>query len=214
MDGRHDDTDTSNGCDIDTDKDITLTEPGLRYPRDFLLADERPEDFDLNLEALAQDLQPRGALERRQVDLIAVADWEGMRHRRLVAALLHPAQAHLQPAESDGQRLGRLHVEAMSTLSGRGRGPKQNFLPEPGPGDPAATADILRAERANMAALEFHQRQAAAAERARRQAVDLLLRMQDRRRQATRGAAVEDAVVVEAVVEEPGCASSGGAPSR
>ena len=59
-----------------------------------------------------------------------------------------------------------------------------------------------------MPAIEFHQRQAAAAERARRQGVELLLRLQDRRRQAARDSAVEDAVVVET-----GPRSSGG-PSR
>ena len=56
-----------------------------------------------------------------------------------------------------------------------------------------------------MPAIEFHQRQAAAAERTRRQGVELLLRLQDRRRQAARDDAVEDAVVVEA-----GSRSSGG----
>jgi len=117
MAGRHDDTDPNHDCNIDIDKEIgTLAKPGLRYPRDFLLADERPEDYELNRAALAYDLQPRGALERQQVDLIALADCEGMRHRRF----------------------------------------KKNFLPEPSPGNPAATADILRAQRANMAALEFH----------------------------------------------------------
>jgi len=201
MAGKRDET----GAETSVD---SLTEPGLRYPRDFLLADERPQDYELNWAALVEDLQPHGALEERQVELIAIADWEGMRHRRLTAALLHPAQAHLQSGESEAQRMGRLHIEAVSAANGRERRAKKNFLPEPGHGAPATTADILRAQRNNMPAIEFHQRQAAAAERARRQGVELLLRLQDRRRQAARDSAVEDAVVVET-----GPRSSGG-PSR
>jgi len=200
MAGKHEHTDT----DPETSAG-TLTEPGLRHPRDFLLADERAADYELNLTALAADLQPRGRLEERQVELIAIADWEGMRHRRLTAALLDPAQAHLQPAETPSARTARQHVEALASMNGKERRPKKNFLPEPSPGDRATTADILRAQRNNMPAIEFHQRQAAAAERTRRQGVELLLRLQDRRRQAAREDAVEDAVVVEA-----GSRSSGG----
>ena len=77
------------------------------------------------------------------------------------------AQAHLQPAETPSERAARQHVEALAYVNGKERRPKKNFLPEPGPGDRATTADILRAQRNNMPAIEFHQRQAAAAERTR-----------------------------------------------
>ena len=55
----------------------TLTEYGLRDPCDFLLADECAKDYELKLAALAADLQPRGTLEERQVELIA--GWDSTR---------------------------------------------------------------------------------------------------------------------------------------
>lgn len=165
---------------------------GLQDPEEFLLRDECVDDYDSHFDDLAADLRPRGALERRQVELIAQADVEISRQRRLTAALLRPSEADPQPPETQGERTLRLHHEALRTLNGKPAREPVHVLPEPS--GPEATQFILRAHRRNIKDIEFHQRALAAAERSRRQNIDLLLKMQGLRR----AAAVEDAEVIDA----------------
>ena len=89
------------------------------------------------------------------------------------ASLPRPSEADPQPPETQGERTLRLHYEAVRTLNGKPAREPVYVLPEPS--GPEATQFILRAHRRNIRDIEFHQRALAAAERSRRQNIDLLL---------------------------------------
>lgn len=69
-------------------------------PRRFLLRDESVEDYEFRLGQLLADLQPTNSLERRQVELIAQADLDIERQRRIISVYQQPAKA-----ESPTQRV-------------------------------------------------------------------------------------------------------------
>ena len=62
-------------------------------PRRFLLRDESVEDYEFRLGQLLADLRPANSLERRQVELIAQADLDIERQRRIISVYLQPAKA-------------------------------------------------------------------------------------------------------------------------
>jgi hypothetical protein len=64
---------------------------GLTPPEQFLLHDESALEYTERLSELMADLAPANYLERRQVELIAQADVDVDRQRRIIAECLHPS---------------------------------------------------------------------------------------------------------------------------
>ena len=62
-------------------------------PRRFLLRDESVEDYEFRLGQLLVDLRPANSLKHRQVELIAQADLDIERQRRIISVYLQPAKA-------------------------------------------------------------------------------------------------------------------------
>ena len=161
-------------------------------PRRFLLRDESVEDYEFRLGQLLADLRPANSLERRQVELIAQADLDIERQRRIISVYLQPANA-----ESPTQRavVEWRHYTFMRSKHGDDWDGGAGVEADPGPvfGDFGATPAIASAYGANFGMLEFHYRAQSEVERRRRMAIGLLLELQDRHARR----AVPDAQVVE-----------------
>ena len=157
-------------------------------PRRFLLRDESVEDYEFRLGQLLVDLQPTNSLERRQVELIAQADLDIERQRRIISVYLQPAKA---TGPTQRAVAGWRHDTFMRSQYGDDwvGGASGEADPEPVFGDFGATPAIASAYGANFGMLEFHYRAQSEAERRRRMAIDLMLQLQDRR-------AVPDAQVI------------------
>ena len=161
-------------------------------PRRFLLRDESVEDYEFRLGQLLTDLRPANSLERRQVELIAQADLDIERQRRIISV-------YLQPSKTNGPTQRAVvewrHDTFMRSKHGDDWDGEGGVEADPGPvfGDFGATPAIASAHGANFGMLEFHYRAQSDAERRRRMAIGLLLQLQDRRARR----AVPDAQVVE-----------------
>ena len=160
-------------------------------PRRFLLRDESVEDYEFRLGQLLVDLRPANSLERRQVELIAQADLDIERQRRIISVLLRPSEVTgpTQRAVVDWRHASRRREgdDDACEQGGVGRPAAPVF------GDVGATPAIVRAYRNNLGMLDVHYRALSDAERRRRMAIDWLLKLQDRRARL----AVPDAQVVE-----------------
>jgi hypothetical protein len=166
----------------------------LPNPSRFLLADESAADYDRLLELYVEDMKPAGALERRQVELILRCDIDIDRQFRLIAE-------HLNPLGEDVNRgakaVAEWHREALMHPRARAKYREDDWEPpsaavEIPDGDACLTPLIARRYAGQRELLTLHQREISHAERRHRQAIELLHRMQDRRRRAS----VPDAVVI------------------
>lgn len=177
-----------------------MSEDGMNYsrmpnPSRMLLADECPEYHDELLSEYYEDLKPVGVLERRQVELILRCDIDIDRQLRIIAQHLNP----LQDDESKGARMvAEWHRQALMHPNNR-TDPSQDeidlpeiqYLPVE---DPRLTPLIASRYAHYRELMGIHQRELASAERRRRQAIELLFKMQDRRRNRE----VPEAEVLEA----------------
>ena len=137
--------------------------------------DEDPGELEALIAALTDELGPRTHLERRQVELIAHAEWEIARHRRLSAGLLaaetERIRSHVAEAEASRQRISNFrHPNA----------------PPPEPPGPERMAEF--AARAYANGLHFHAHHELSTERLearRRQLLRDLHELQARRERAS-----------------------------
>lgn len=151
----------------------------LTPPEQFLLHDESALEYTERLSELMADLAPANYLERRQVELIAQADVDVDRQRRIIAECLHPSAAvnHSQQVVIDWRRARNNDTDEALT-----RG--EDRQPAPPEGDPYATKAIAQAYAKQHSALELHYKALADAERRRRTSIEFLYSMQDRRARA------------------------------
>jgi hypothetical protein len=137
--------------------------------------DEDPGELEALIAALAAELDPRTHLERRQVELIAHAEWEIARHRRLSAGLL----------TSETERI-RSHVALVEAGSQRISNFRHSNAPPPEPPGPERTGEF--AARAYANGLHFHAHHELSTERLearRRQLLRDLHELQARRERAS-----------------------------
>ena len=144
-----------------------------------MLHDESALEYTERLSELMADLAPANYLERRQVELIAQADVDVDRQRRIIAECLHPSAAvnHSQRVVIDWRR-------ARSNESDDAFSSEEDRCPAPPEGDPYATKAIAQAYAKQHSALELHYKALADAERRRRTSIEFLYSMQDRRARA------------------------------
>ena len=177
-----------------------MSEDEIKYsrvpnPSRMLLADECLEYHDELLSEYYEDLKPVGALERRQVELILRCDIDIDRQLRIIAQHLNP----LRDEESKGARMvAEWHRQALMHPNNRTDPsqaeialPETQYLPV---GDPRLTPLIASRYAHYRELMGIHQRELASAERRRRQAIELLFKVQDRRRKRE----VPEAEVLEA----------------
>ena len=105
-----------------------------------MLHDESALEYTERLGELMSDLAPANYLERRQVELIAQADVDVDRQRRIIAECLHPSAAvsHPQRVVIDWRR-------ARNSDSDEAFASEENRHPAPPDGDPYATKAIAQA---------------------------------------------------------------------
>ena len=174
--------------------DLQTLRPGQRNPRAFLLPDESAEEYLAEFEYLFEAYQPVGAAEVRQLDLILRAEWDIERQYRMIRARLSSSE----PLESHAAKvIGELHIEALQHQrhAEKRSGTTQKAAPVAGLNILAREAESIKiAGRygSNRILMEIFQREITHAERRRRQAIELLHKMQDRRRRST----VEDAEIL------------------
>lgn len=155
----------------------------LPNPSRMLLADECPEYFDVLLCDYCDDLKPVGVLERRQIELILRCDLDIDRQLRIIAQHLNP----LGDEDNRGaQMVAEWHRQALRHPNARSEAdgeevatPETQRLPV---GDPRLTPLIATRYAKRSELMSIHQRELSNAERRRRQAIELLFKMQDRRR--------------------------------
>ena len=166
----------------------------LPNPSRMLLADECPEHHDELLSDYYEDLKLVGVLERRQVELILRCDIDINRQLRIIAHHLNP----LQEIENRGaemvaewHRQALMHPNAIHDSDEEEDAPPEALvLPV---GDPRLTPLIASRYAQRRDFMSLHQRELTSAERRRRQAIEMLFKMQDRRR----GREVPDAEVLD-----------------
>jgi hypothetical protein len=137
--------------------------------------DEDPVKLEALIMTLTAELAPRTHLERRQVELIAHAEWEIARHRRLSAGLLtsetERIRSHVAQVEAGSQRISNFR--------------RPNAQPPEPPG-PERTGEF--AARAYANGLHFHAHHELSTERLearRRQLLRDLQELQSRRERAS-----------------------------
>ena len=163
-----------------------------------LLADESGEAYDTLLTEYVEDLSPVGALERRQVELILRCDLDIDRQFRMIAQHLNPlGEEASQGAEMmrEWHRRELMHPSTLNNLDeeeGEVLPAAPLTLPE---GDERLTPLIAQRYAQRRELMEIHQREVASSERRRRQAIELLFKIQDRRNRE----AILDAEVAEVV---------------
>lgn len=168
----------------------------LPNPSRMLLADESAEAYDALLAGYIEDLRPVGALERRQVELVLRCDLDIDRQLRMIAQHLNPLsheESRGAKMVADWHRHSLMHPKALEKLYAeeeRAMEAAPLTLPE---GDGRLTPLIANRYAKQRELMQIHQRELASAERRRRQAIELLFKIQDRRVRA----AVPDAEVVE-----------------
>jgi len=165
-------------------KDFT----GLTRPEQFLLHDESAVDYTSRLGELMADFGPVNYLERRQVELIAQADVDIDRQRRIIAECLHPSAAESQ-AQRSATDWGRAHLAAHRSTASEA----EDRSPATPQGDHGATPAITRAYARQRLSLEMHYKALADAEKRRRTGIEFLYAMQDRRTRRQ----VPDAEIIE-----------------
>ena len=181
--------------------EIRLPTGVLSDPSRFLLDDECAEDYGRLRDLYVADLAPANALERRQVELILRCDLDIERQYRMIQQKL-THEAHIKPrprqiiddfrayTEMDGDGDG----DDVSDGAGYGgAGPAGLGARPPEPEPKLNTPDIARAYTINRAMIDIHQRELNHTHRRRRQEIELLFKMQDRRRRPT----VHDAEIIE-----------------
>ena len=169
----------------------------LPNPSRMLLADESAEVYDALLAEYIQDLRPVGALERRQVELILRCDLDIDRQLRMIAQHLNPLAEEVNRGAEvvrDWLRRSLMHPRALEKLDEEEERIPPAEPPTAPEGDERLTPLIARRYAQKRELMAIHQREVASAERRRRQAIELLFKIQDRRARN----AVPDAEVVEA----------------
>ena len=155
----------------------------LPNPSRMLLADECPEYHAELLSEYHDDLKPVGVLERRQVELILRCDIDIDRQLRMIAQHLNPLQEEENRGAkmvADWHRQSLMHHNALNALEAKEiELPAAQQLPV---ADPRLTPLIATRYAKRRELMGIHQRELSNAERRRRQAIELLFRMQDRRR--------------------------------
>lgn len=168
--------------------DITVA--GFSDPKRFLLEDESVADYTQLLENYVADLAPADALERRQVELILRCDLDVDRQHRMIRERLRPDASPAQKSADMISDLRALHrdaaAQAGSAVSAKVRQGQVQV-------DSArTTAEISEAYASNHLSIELHQRELQQSSRRRRQEIDLLFKIQDRRKRQE----IPDAVIV------------------
>jgi len=169
----------------------------LPNPARMLLADESAGEYDALLQDYFADMEPVGALERRQVELILRCDVDIDRQFRMIAQHLNPLGEEANRGAqmlAEWYRLELRHPDAPEDEDAQ-RKPPTLTLPE---GDARLTPLIASRYAQRRELIALHHREVTFAERRRRQAIELLHRMQDRRRRASSQVEVADAEVIEA----------------
>ena len=176
-----------------------ITKPSrLPNPSRMLLADESAEAYDTLLTYYVEDLSPVGALERRQVELILRCDLDIDRQFRMIAQHLNPLGEEVSRGAEmvrEWHRRELMHPSALNKLDeeeGEVLPAEPLTLPE---GDERLTPLIAQRYAQRREFMEIHQREVASSERRRRQAIELLFKIQDRRNRE----AIPDAEVLEAL---------------
>jgi hypothetical protein len=146
--------------------------------------DEDTGELEALIAALTAELDPRTHLERRQVELIAHAEWEISRHRRLSAGLLtsetERIRSHIAEAEASRQSLSNF------------RNPN---APPPEPPGPERTGEF--AARAYANGLNFHAHHELSTERLEARRRQLLRDFHELQSRRERAAAADAEMVTE-----------------
>ena len=108
--------------------------------------------------------------------LIAQADVDIDRQRRIIAECLHPSAAVSQ-AQRSATDWGKAHLAAHRATTSEA----EDRSPATSQGDPEATPAIARAYARQRLGLEMHYKALADAEKRRRSPIEFLYAMQDRR---------------------------------
>lgn len=165
---------------------------------DYLLPDEDPETYRQFRDELLAELSPRGAFQRRVADNLIEAEWDILRHRRLMVALLR-TEFRVQAggvfeAGSPGQRqfsLDRRSDVKHGQLLLAGDGAALSEVTEAGVSLSEITAAAVM-QRAN--AVAYHEGRIADLERRRRFLLADFERLQARQ---ARTGEIEDAEAVD-----------------
>lgn len=172
--------------------DVSTQKPErLPKPSPFLLADEHWEDHDYRLNCLIKDFKPANSLEYRQLELIVRCDIDIDRQYRFIAQHLNPLA---EPSKEGEQILADWHKFALRKSHntddddvGHAESAEDALLQ-----DEHLTPMIAQRYSRRSELMSIHQREIAAAYRRRRQEVQMLNELQDRRRRKQ----VPEAVVV------------------
>tara|TARA_B100000767_G_scaffold261973_1_gene274172 strand:+ start:13791 stop:14279 length:489 start_codon:yes stop_codon:yes gene_type:complete len=158
--------------------DITVA--GFSDPRRFLPEDESVADYGQLLESYVANLAPADALERRQVELILRCDLDVDRQHRMIRERLRPDASPAQKSVDMISGLRALHRDAVAQgESAKSAKVRQGQVQV----DSArTTAKISEAYASNRLSIELHQRELQQSSRRRCQEINLLFKMQDRRR--------------------------------
>ena len=153
----------------------------LPKPSPFLLADENWEDHDYRLKCLVEDFKPADALEYRQLELIVRCDIDIDRQYRFIAQHLNPLS---EPNSQGAQMLADWHKFAMQRANDMNKEEESQAEPaeETLLQDESLTPMIAQRYAQRRELMSIHQREIAASHRRRRQEVNMLNELQDRRR--------------------------------
>lgn len=146
--------------------------------------DEDPGELEALIAALTTELGPRTHLERRQVELIAHAEWEIARHRRLSAGLL----------ASETERI-RSHVAQVAASSQRISNFHHPNAPPPEPPGHERTGEFVARAYAN--GLHFHAHHELSTERLEARRRQLLRDLQELQSRRDRASATDAEIVTE-----------------
>ena len=168
--------------------DITVA--GFSDPKRFLLEDESVVEYGQLLESYVADLAPADALERRQVELILRCDLDVDRQHRMIRERLKPDASPAQKSADMISDLRALHRDAAAQAGGAVSAKVRQCQVQVD--NARTTAEISEAYASNHLSIELHQRELQQSSRRRRQEIDLLFKMQDRRKRQD----IPDAVIV------------------
>jgi hypothetical protein len=144
--------------------------------------DEDPAKLEALIMTLAAELAPRTHLERRQVELIAHAEWEITRHRRQSAQLLATEANRIRLSEEKD------YVRLLTDF---------NLLEECPPEPPSPERMAEFAARAYANSFHFHAHHEASTERLEARRRQLLRDYQELQSRHDRAAATDAEVVTE-----------------
>ena len=168
--------------------DITVA--GFSDPKRFLLEDESVVEYGQLLESYVADLAPADALERRQVELILRCDLDVDRQHRMIRERLKPDAS---PAQKSADMISDLRALRRDAAAQAGGVVSASMRKGQVRVDSAhTTAEISEAYASNHLSIELHQRELQQSSRRRRQEIDLLFKIQDRRKRQD----IPDAIIV------------------